>query len=81
MEAQRDCTVTEQPAGGIEDKVIAMCKTAETDNCCRLPVNIAACEEGGHQLEQRWRSRSRAMPVSRYSGQFLWKIPPTCKVG
>ena len=81
MEAQRNCTVTEQPAGGIEDKVIAMCKTAETDNCCRLPVNIAACEEDGHQLEKRRRSRNRAMPVSRYSGQFLWKIPPTCKVG
>ena len=58
-------TVTEQPAGGIEDKVIAMCKTTETDNCSRLPVNIAACEEGGHQVEQRWGSRSRATPVSR----------------
>ena len=57
--------MTEQPAGGIEDKVIAMCKTAETDNCSGLPVNIAACEEGGHQLEERWRSRCRAMPVNR----------------
>ena len=57
--------MTKQPAGGIEDKVIAMCKTAETDNCSGLPVDIAACEEDGHQLEQCWRSRSRATPVSR----------------